>query len=727
MIRYDKAAKTFHLSGKNYSYIMCVGQAEYLQHLYYGAALCDSDAAYLLEKVGKPQDFACADGGGNSNINELWSEYPSFGRGDYHEPCAILERADGSVMSRLRYVSYKIEKGAPALKGLPHTRHGDETLIIVLKDDLSPVEIKLYYIVNQSLDVLVRYAEIINFGTEPVRINRAFSFSLDLPDNKFKLLRLSGNKTAERTPEFSSLGHGVVKLQSLRGASSHQLNPFAALCRNDASETSGECYGIQLIYSGSWAITVEADNTDKIRVQGGINDTAFSWELDGGKTFATPQVALCYSADGLGRMSVEYADFLRNCIINPKFVNSGRPILVNNWEATYFDFNYDKLFAIIDAAAELGIDTFVLDDGWFGHRNWDNSSLGDWFVNTKKLPRGLTPIIERCKEKGLKFGLWFEPEMISEDSDLYRAHPDWALGKRENSYYRERNQLVLDFTRREVVDYVFEAIGKILSENDISYVKWDMNRSISEFYSSALTGKNQGDLAHRYILGVYELAERLTAAFGNIFFEGCSCGGGRFDAGMLYYFPQIWTSDNTDAYDRARIQWGTSFCYPASAMSCHVSACPNHQTQRTVPLATRGVIASIGATGYELDLSKLTDSEKQEIKEQIKSYKEIEKLVIHGDLFRLSNPFEENFFCEALVSKDKSQAYVVGEQLRAEPNGYIKEKYLKLSGLDEEKIYHIKEFNISASGAVLTKFGVPLPHLPDYGSFVLHLSEVKNG
>ncbi|MDE6373879.1 MAG: alpha-galactosidase, partial [Clostridia bacterium] len=399
-----------------------------------------------------------------------------------------------------------------------------------------------YYIVNENSDVLVRYADITNSGRKSIRLRKAFSFALDLPDNKFKLLRLAGNKTAECTPEITALGYGVVRLQSLRGASSHQLNPFAALCRKDTSETSGECFGVQLVYSGSWAITVEADNTGKVRVQGGINDTAFCWELDGGKTFTTPQVALCYSADGFGKMSVEYADFLRKCIINPKFVYARRPILVNNWEATYFDFDYKKLFAIIDEAAQLGIDTFVLDDGWFGRRNWDDSSLGDWFVNTEKLPQGLTPIINRCKERGLKFGLWFEPEMISENSDLFRAHPDWAIGKTENPYYRERNQLVLDFTRREVVDYVFEAVGKILSENEISYVKWDMNRSMSEFFSSALSSKNQGELAHRYILGVYDLAERLTETFGNIFFEGCSSGGGRFDAGMLYYFAQIWTS-----------------------------------------------------------------------------------------------------------------------------------------------------------------------------------------
>ncbi len=712
------------MRGKNYAYVMCVGKAEYLQHLYYGAAIRESDAVYLAEKVGSAQDALCADGGRDVCTNELWSEYPSYGRGDYHEPCVLIRRGDGAVMSRFRYLSYKIEKGAPNVEGLPHARAGDETLTVALKDDFSATEIYLHYIVRESSDVLVRYAEIRNTGREAVSLCRAFSFALDLPDHKFSLLRLHGNPTAERTPELSPLGHGVTKLQSLRGASSHQTNPFAALLGESVSEMAGECYGVQLLYSGSWSITAEVSNNDTLRLQGGINDTAFNWKLNAGETFVTPQVALSYSSEGLGGLSRGYADFLRECVIDPKRVLVERPVLVNNWEATYFDFSYEKLFPIIDEAANLGIDTFVLDDGWFGKRNWDDSSLGDWFLNTEKLPQGLTPLIERCKKNELKFGLWFEPEMISENSELYRAHPDWAIGKSGQLSIRGRHQLTLDFTRKEVVDYVFEAMRNILGENEISYVKWDMNRSMSEFYSNDLPAERQGEFTHRYILGVYDLAERLTTAFPDVFFEGCASGGGRFDAGMLYYFPQIWTSDNTDAYDRARIQWGTSYCYPVSAMSCHVSACPNHQTGRTIPFSTRGAIASLGATGYELDLSKLSDEEKHAVKEQIISYKKIQSLILNGDLFRLSNPFETDLFCEMLVSKDKSQAYVVCERLRAQPNGYKKDCFVRLFGLDEQKLYRIEESGITASGSVLVHFGVPVPHLYEYESFCWHIREM---
>ncbi|MDE6273878.1 MAG: alpha-galactosidase, partial [Clostridiales bacterium] len=386
--------------------------------------------------------------------------------------------------------------------------------------------------------------------------------------------------------------------------------------------------------------------------------------------FYTPQAALCYSDEGLGALSRAYADFLREKVIDPNYVYKLRPIVVNNWEATYFDFNNEKLFAIIDEAAKLGVDTFVLDDGWFGKRDNDRSGLGDWFVNEEKLAGGLKTVINRCKQKGLHFGLWFEPEMVNEDSDLFRAHPDWAISKDGVVPVRSRNQLVLDFTRKEVVDYAFAAVSKILKENDISYVKWDMNRFITEIYTDALPAHRQGEFMHRYILGVYDLAERLTSAFPEVFFEGCASGGGRFDAGMLYYFPQIWTSDDTDAFERTKIQWGTSYCYPVSAMSCHVSACPNHQTRRVTPLNTRGAVASLGATGYELDLSKLSEEEKKEVKEQIKQYKKIDELVLKGDLYRLCNPFESNYFAMLLVSKDKSQAYVAGERFRGDPCDY---------------------------------------------------------
>ena len=490
------------------------------------------------------------------------------------------------------------------------------------------------------------------------------------------------------------------------------------LCEN-CTETQGECYGFNLIYSGSFAITAEVSSNKSVRVQGGINDYLFSWRLNGGEEFVTPQVALCYSSNGLGGMSRAYHDFFREYIINPNRVKMRRPIVVNNWEATYFDFDNEKLFAIIDEAAKLGIDTFVLDDGWFGKRNDDKCSLGDWFVNDKKLKGGLKAVIERCKKDGLKFGLWIEPEMISEDSDLYRAHPDWAIKKDGIEPVRGRNQLILDLTRKEVVDYIFEVISKILKENEITYIKWDFNRTLTEFYSVSLPADRQGEFAHRYTLGFYDLAERLTSSFPEVLFEGCAGGGGRFDGGALYYFPQIWTSDDTDGLERTKIQWGTSFCYPVSSMSCHVSACPNHQTQRTTPFETRGAIASLGATGYELDLTKLTEAEKEQVKAQIASYKQVGDLILNGDLYRLSNQFDTNYFCEMIVSKDKTKAYVVGERFRGDPCDH--DRILKLNGLDENKTYLIKELNVTASGKALMNAGVTYPRLPDCGSWVWHV------
>ena len=400
-----------------------------------------------------------------------------------------------------------------------------------------------------------------------------------------------------------------------------------------------------------------------------------------------------------------------------------RPVVVNNWEATYFEFTKEKLCAIIDEAAPLGIDTFVLDDGWFGVRNNDTSGLGDWFVNEDKLPGGLESVIAHCKERGLKFGLWFEPEMVSPNSDLYRAHPDLAIGKADVPRCTGRNQLILDMTRPEVVDCVFEQMSAILGKYDISYVKWDMNRHMTEFYSAALPAQRQGEFAHRYILGVYSLLERLKAAFPKVFFEGCSGGGGRFDAGMLYYFPQYWTSDDTDAYERAKIQWGTSYCYPLSSMSCHVSVCPNHQTLRTTAFTTRGAIASLGAFGYELDLASLSEEEKQLVKEQVKHYREQEALIQRGDLYRIRNPFEGNEFCVAVVAKDKSRALVVGMQIHAVPADT--DHRLRLSGLDPQRRYLIKELGICARGDTLMHAGVLLPRLVDFGTWMWHI-EVCN-
>lgn len=725
MITYEAQSKCFLLSGKNYSYCMYINRAGLLQHLYWGKKIGAADAAFLVAAHGLPASPNPDDYNKEIATDGMPSECGSFGRGDFRPATIVVRRKDGAAMSRFRYVSHKIVKGALHLQGMPCARKADETLIITLKDDFSDIELDLNYSVSEDSDVLVRSAVIRNAGKESAEIAKAFSFCTELPDTcgTYSALRLAGSWARERTPVVTPLAEGTLRIESARGYSSHQMNPFLAVLSDGCGEERGECYGFNLLYSGSFAITADVSHNKSIRVQGGINDFLFGWQLQGGETFATPQAALCYSGEGLGGMSRAYHDFFREYIIDPKRVYARRPIVINNWEATYFDFDNEKLFSIIDEAAKLGMDTFVLDDGWFGKRDGDASGLGDWFVNERKLKGGLKAVIGHCKEKGLKFGLWFEPEMVSEDSDLYRAHPDWAIEKAGAEPCRSRNQLVLDFTRREVVDYIFETVSKILRENEISYVKWDKNRDITENYTASLPADRQGEFWHRYALGFYDLAERLTKAFPNVFFEGCAGGGGRFDGGALYYFPQIWTSDDTDGLERTKIQWGTSVCYPVSAMSCHVSACPNHQTGRTTPFATRGAVASLGATGYELDLTKLSEEGKVQVREQIENYKQIDELVLKGDLYRLADPFKGNYFCEMLVSKDKSKAYLVGERFRADPCDH--DRVLKLRGLDEGKTYAIRELNVTASGAALMGAGLFCPRLPDCGSWVWHIEEVN--
>ncbi len=723
MIYFDKLSDGFILSGKNYSYAMFVNRTGYLQHLYYGKKIGESDLAFLIKTQGEKLSPNPEDINADMLTDCMPSECGFFGRGDFRSATVIAEREDGSVMSSFKYVKHAISGGVARIKGQPCVRKADNTLTITLKDDFSDIEIDLNYSVSDNSDVLIKNTEMRNTGKTCIKLKKAFSFCTNLPDidKQYSALRLAGSWASERRPVITPLAEGTLRIESTRGYSSHQMNPFMAILAEGCGEDSGECYGYNLIYSGSFALTAEMTSDKNIRVQGGINDYLFGWELDGGESFITPQTALCYSAEGLGGLSRAYHDFFREYVIDPKRVYERRPIVINNWEATYFGFDNEKLLAIIDEAAKLGIDAFVLDDGWFGKRDDDKSGLGDWFVNNKKLKGGLKPVIDRCKKNGMKFGLWFEPEMISEDSDLYRAHPDWAIKKEGVEPCRGRNQLVLDFTRKEVVDYIFKAVSKVIEENDIAYVKWDKNRDITENFSASLPADRQGEFAHRYTLGFYDLAERLTSAFPDVFFEGCAGGGGRFDGGALYYFPQIWTSDDTDGLERTKIQWGTSICYPLSSMSCHVSACPNHQTQRITPFKTRGAIASLGATGYELDLTKLTAEEKEQVKEQIANYKRIDGLILKGDLFRLANPFETDYFCEMIVAKDKTEAYVVGERFRGDPCDH--DRLLKLNGLDENKTYTIKELCVTASGKALMSAGVHYPRLPDCGSWIWHIEE----
>ena len=714
MIRYVKRENVFILNGKSFTYALFVNKAGFLQNIYFDRKTSNNK----IIKIAKSADdlLPCAeDKNFDMEFDAMPSEYAFYGRGDYNEPTAVFERSDGCLFSRFRYKEHKIRKALPLLGVMPCVRGEGKTLAITLKDDFSDTEIDLNYSVFDDSNIVVRNAEIKNCGENTVKIRKAFSFCLQMGSSDFDLMRFYGRWAKERSPETTPIGHGITRIQSLRGTSSHQLNPFVILKQKRCKERTGKCFGFQLVYSGSFALCAELSGNDKLRVQGGVNDSFFSWKLEQGEKFITPQVLIGYSDKGLSGLSSEYHDFIRNRIVNPDFAYKTRPVVVNNWEATYFNFDDEKLCDIIDVAAELGIDTFVLDDGWFGKRDSDTTGLGDWFVNEKKLKGGLDGIIKRCKEKGLAFGLWFEPEMVSEDSDFYRAHPDYIVGEKGTRPAMGRTQFVLDFTRKEVIDSIFDAVSAILSRYDISYVKWDMNRSLSEYCSVALAPDRQGEFFHRYTLGVYDLAKRLTSRFKNILFEGCASGGGRFDAGMLYYFPQIWTSDNTDAADRAKIQWGTSFGYPISAMSCHVSVCPNHQTGRTTPFETRGNIASLGPTGYELDLTALTEEEKSLVQKQIKNYKQVSQLLLNCDLYRLQDPFKDGAFCVCAASKDKFQAYLVYMSFEDAEE----ERRVKIPCLYNGGTYLIRESERCFTGKKLKTDGVSVGKPKKYDSVAI--------
>jgi alpha-galactosidase len=539
-----------------------------------------------------------------------------------------------------------------------------------------------------------------------VSVTRALSASVDLAESKFDMISLYGGHCWERQVCREPLRHGTQSVGSRRGTSSHHHNPFIALAAPHTTEFTGEVYGAALIYSGNFIASADVNYQDSVRMQIGIHPADFRWKLEAGETFTTPEAVLTYTDKGLNAMSQNFHNAVKYHLGHTKFRNKARPIVINNWEATYFNFNEEKLLSIIDSCKGLGIDTFVLDDGWFGKRDDDHTSLGDWFVDKNKLPNGLTPLIEKCESQGMTFGLWFEPEMISEVSELYKAHPDWCMRLPERPYCRGRNQLILDLSRDDVEQYLEKVVGDILANNRISYVKWDANRTMTEFCSPYLPTERQQETAHRYMLGVYELARYLTETFPNVFFEGCAGGGGRFDPAMLYYFPQIWTSDNSDAACRAYIQYGTSMCYPLSAMSGHISICPNHQVGRVTPMQSRMDMASFCATGYELNLHALTEEDFLKISSHITFYNGIQDLILRGDLYRLLSPFEGNYFSQMVVSKDKMRAVFIIMKMFAKCNDVY--PFVKLKGLDKHKYYSIEGMG-TFKGDVLMNVGLRFP------------------
>ena len=720
---YDEQTKTFFLEGKNLSYVFGINAAGFPEHYYFGSRIGRDDLRYALG-VGGNSAEACVPGmtdSGRNSYNNYGAEISSYGSGDYHECSLQILFPNGCRLNEFRYHSHRILEKKPGIPGMPSLQ-GGTTLLLTVKDKNSEVYVDLYYTVYEDIAVLCRHMEVHNRTGKTISLLRAYSFTLELPRNDYDVLTLEGAWADERTPQRIPMHHGVVSIDSKTGSSSARLNPFMAVLDRNTDEYNGNAIGLNLVYSGSYVLKAEVGSKGSARIMGGINDFDFQWQLCDGETFATPEVVMVYSDCGLNAMSRTFHDAYRRYLINPRFVMKHRPVVINNWEATYFNFDNERLMGIIDVVKGSGIDTFVLDDGWFGARAADNAGLGDWIVNTEKLKGGLHTVIEYCHQSGMKFGLWFEPEMVNPDSNLYRAHPDWAIHMPGMEPALSRNQMVLDITRTEVRDYIVESVSKILRENDIDYVKWDFNRVLTENYSIALPPERQQEFHHRYALGLYDLCERLVNGFPSVFFEGCAGGGARFDPAMLHYFPQIWTSDDTDAYMRTRIQYGTSYCYPLSSMSCHTSICPNHQTGRTTPFTTRADIAHLGATGYELDTTKMTKEEVAEVADQIRAYHEMEDLILDGELFRLEDPHVSNYFAVTVVSRDKTEAHITAFRTLCYPNDEVKRIYPR--GLCEETRYFIRELGITLSGATIMKMGLLLPNTTtDFKTFVFHLKK----
>lgn len=711
-ISFDVEKNIFTLSTRNTTYQMMVDEIGLLVHNYYGAYVGNEDMSYLHD----PSDVGfsgCPYEMGNNRTyswDTLAQEYSSNGIGDYRINSVSVINPDGTDAVDLRYANHTISKGKYAIPGMP-ALYGEEqdadTLAIKMKDSVTDLAAVFYYSVWEEQDVITRCVKFMNEGQEKIVLTKAASMNLDLMHGDWELIHFYGKHNMERMMERMPAAHGRMVIESTRGYSSHQHNPFAILCEKSATEDAGSCYGFGLIYSGNFAIEVEKDQLNKTRVTAGIHTERFAWNLESGEEFYTPEAVMTYSEDGFGKMSSNLHKIFREHLVRGKFKHERRPVLINNWEATYFDFNTEKILNIAKGAAELGVEMMVLDDGWFGKREGDVSGLGDWFVNTEKLPGGLKPIADGVNALGMKFGLWFEPEAISEDSDLYRTHPEWALTVPGRKPTRSRFQLILDMSREDVRAYLYERICAILDSANIEYVKWDINRSISDVYSAVLPKERQGEVSHRYILGLYDLLEKLTSRYPNILWEGCSGGGGRFDLGMLYYHPQIWCSDDTDAYERTKIQYSTSFAYPIAAMGSHVSAVPNHQTNRKIPLETRGIVAMSGSFGYELDLNLLSEEEKLEVKAQIQNFKKYYELTHEGEYYRLTNPYEStSHVAWEYAAQDKSEALIHGMQILSLPNG--PSLHIPVKGLDPDKMYEINGKMVK-SGRALMKAGINFP------------------
>lgn len=726
-ILFNENKKLITIQTAHSSYQMKIDELGYVLHTWYGEKIDSSDdMSYRIFNIdrgfsGNPYETVDR----TYSLDYYPQEYACFGNGDYRADAIQVIHPNGANTIDLRYEKHKVINKKYDLPNLPHIRFKEEegqSLILTLKDSASDIRVELLYSVVPEFDTITRSVRIINNTDSKIIVNKALSVSIDFLENDYDFIHFYGKHAMEREFERNSLIHGKQSIGSVRGTSSHQHNPFVILAKKDTTEVSGSCYGFAFVYSGSFICEAEVDQVDSTRFLMGIHQDQFRYELFSGEELYLPEVICVYSNAGFEKLSHSYHDLARKHILQGEYVHKHRPILINNWEATYFDFDTKKLVDIAKDAKEMGLEMLVMDDGWFGERFRDDRGLGDWVVNEEKLGTSLNELVKQVNDLGLKFGIWFEPEMINENSDLYRNHPDWAIAVPNRATNKGREQFVLDFTRQEIRDEIEKMMRAIIDNANIEYIKWDMNRSITNLYSVSLAPEKMGEFHYRYVLGLYDLLERLTKAYPHILFEGCSGGGGRFDYGMLYYHPQIWCSDDTDAIERLKIQYGTSFAYPIGCVGSHVSAVPNHQTFRSTPLETRGTVAMAGSFGYELDLTKLTDDEHKIVKAQIDEYKKYDELIHEGDYYRLNSPYDNTRVTAwQFMSKDKVKGLlsVVVTSLQANPAPII----VYPRGLQKDARYRIG--NEEKTGASFLAGGYKLPIITyEYESFRLEIERL---
>ncbi|MGX8850814.1 alpha-galactosidase [Amedibacillus sp. YH-ame10] len=727
-IYYQEDQKIFHLLTKHSAYRMQLKEDGYLAHVYWGKRTHFKENSQ--EILHRDRGFSPNPTFGKRafSLDTLPQEYPQYGNGDFRSCAYQIEDENGCRMSDLRYMRHEIYQGRKPLHQLPHVyedKKGEvETLEIIMYDTVLQLEVVLQYHVFEEKDIFTRSTQFINKGTNSISLLRALSMNVDLRRDDLEVVSLYGSHNNERNYERRKLSHDRTVIESTRGASSPHHAPFVALAQEHANEHHGEIYALHFVYSGNFQINIEQDVLHTTRVNMGLHPFDFTWLLTAGDSFQTPEVILAYSDQGMNGISKILHRVYRDNVCRGTLKHKPRPILINNWEATYFDFNEKSLLALAKKAASCGIELFVLDDGWFKNRNSDTTSLGDWICDEKKIPHGLGALAKEINDMGLLFGIWVEPEMVSVDSDLYRSHPKYCIQAPSRNHTFGRDQLVLDMSREDVRNYVFDALCKVFDSANIAYVKWDMNRHICDWYSEALPVNQQKELAHRYILGLYDLMERLVSRYPNILFESCSSGGGRFDPGMLYYMPQTWTSDNTDAICRSHIQYTTSFMYPLITMGSHVSASPNEQVGRMTPLATRGNVAMFGNLGYELDLLKLSSSEIEDIKKQVEEYKEIRNCIQFGNLYRISNPFEKEYMAMNVVSEDGKEALLLYVKMLSKPNAAY--DIVRWIGLEEDAVYEDVHTKKQYYGDQLMYAGSSIAYVPlDFYSKIIHLRKVE--